>query len=63
MAKVILKWIAPAHVAGVPAEICHVPPRDLTAEQIKAAGYEIEQLVATGLWELVKEIDPHANQE
>ncbi len=60
--KTILKWCAPAHVAGVPAELCHLPPRDLTVEQVEAAGYRIEQLLDTGLWEMVEEKDPQAGQ-
>ncbi len=61
--KTILKWVAPAHIAGVPAELCHIPPRDLTVEQVEAAGYCVEQLLETGLWELVEEKEPQATSE
>ncbi len=60
--KPILKWIAPAHVAGVPSEIHRIPPRDLTAKMIAEAGYEIEQLLATGLCERIEDA-PQADDE
>ncbi len=60
-----LKWVAPDHVAGVPAEVHRIPPRDLTAEMIREAGYEVEQLLKTGLWELVQDEpqEPQAKSE
>ncbi len=52
----VLKWIAPEHVAGVPLELCHIPPRDATLAEIEQAGYSVEQLLASKLWQEVESL-------